>query len=148
MTTEEANKQISKILQDVQKENRVWGYYRVLSNFNKVKVKELVVSPSMCLSFQKHEHRNEFWCVNSGVARVILADDYPRGNKTLEQDLIEDKSTTIILHETDTLNILAGTWHQLINPSRKELSIVEVQYGDQCDEEDIIRLYQEDIIKL
>ena len=142
MTTEEANKQISKILQDVQKEYRVWGYYRVLSNFNKVKVKELVVSPSMCLSFQKHEHRNEFWCVNSGVARVILSEDYPRGNKTLEQELIEDKSTTVILHETETLVILAGTWHQLINPSRQELSILEVQYGDQCDEEDITRLYQ------
>jgi mannose-1-phosphate guanylyltransferase len=142
MTTDH-NDTIRDILQDVQKEHRVWGYYRVLSYLgNKVTVKELVVSPSMCLSFQKHEHRNEFWCVNSGVARVILSEDYPRGNKTLEQELIEDKSTTVILHETETLVILAGTWHQLINPSRQELSIIEVQYGDQCDEEDITRLYQ------
>ena len=142
-TTKNANAQITKILQDVQKEHRVWGYYRVLDDLgNKVKVKELVVSPSMCLSFQKHEHRNEFWCVNSGVARVILSEDYPRGNKTLEQDLIEDKCTTVILHENETLVILAGTWHQLINPARQELSILEVQYGDQCDEEDITRLYQ------
>ena len=142
MSAENANKEITKILQDVQKEHRVWGYYRVLGDFNEVKIKELVVNPSMCLSFQKHEHRNEFWCVNSGVARVILSEDYPRGNKTLEQDLIEDNSTTVILHETDTLVILAGTWHQLINPARQELSILEVQYGDQCDEEDITRLYQ------
>jgi len=142
-TTKNANIQIHEILKEVQKEYRVWGYYRVLNDLgNKVKVKELVVSPSMCLSFQKHEHRNEFWCVNSGVARVILSEDYPRGNKTLEQDLIEDNSTTVILHETDTLVILAGTWHQLINPARQELSILEVQYGDQCDEEDITRLYQ------
>lgn len=142
MSAENANAEITRILQDVQKEHRVWGYYRVLGDFDGVKAKELVVSPSMCLSFQKHEHRNEFWCVNSGVARVILSEDYPRGNKTLEQDLIEDNSTTVILHETDTLVISAGTWHQLINPSRQELSIVEVQYGDQCDEEDITRLYQ------
>jgi mannose-6-phosphate isomerase-like protein (cupin superfamily) len=141
-TTKSANAKITKILQDIQKEYRVWGYYRVLGDFDGVKVKELVVSPSMCLSFQKHEHRDEFWCVNSGVARVILSDNYPRGSKTLEQDLIEDNSTTVILHETDTLVISAGTWHQLINPSRQELSIVEVQYGDQCDEEDITRLYQ------
>jgi mannose-6-phosphate isomerase-like protein (cupin superfamily) len=141
-TTKNANTQIHEILKEVQKEYRVWGYYRVLGDFNEVKVKELVISPSMCLSFQKHEHRDEFWCVNSGVARVILSEDYPRGSKKVEQDLIEDKSTTVILHETETLVIPAGTWHQLINPSRQELSIVEVQYGEQCDEEDITRLYQ------
>jgi mannose-1-phosphate guanylyltransferase len=141
-TTKNANAEITRILQDVQKEHRVWGYYRVLGDFDGVKAKELVVSPSMCLSFQKHEHREEFWCVNSGVARVILSDDYPRGSKKVEQDLIEDNSTTVILHETETLVIPAGTWHQLINPSRKKLSIVEVQYGEQCDEEDITRLYQ------
>jgi len=141
-STKNANTQIHEILKEVQKEHRVWGYYRVLGDFNEVKVKELVVSPSMCLSFQKHEYRNEFWCVNSGVARVILSEDYPRGSKTLEQDLIEDNSTTVILHETETLVIPADTWHQLINPSRQELSIVEVQYGDKCDEKDITRLYQ------
>ena len=141
-TTETANAQITEILSEVQKEYRVWGHYKVLGDFNGVKVKELVVSPSMCLSFQKHEHREEFWCVNSGVARVILAEDYPRGSKKVEQDLIEEKSTTVILHETETLVIPAGTWHQLINPSRQELSIVEVQYGSECDEEDITRLYQ------
>lgn len=141
-TTETANAHITEILEEVQREYRVWGHYKVLGDFNGVKVKELVVSPSMCLSFQKHEHREEFWCVNSGVARVILAEDYPRGSKKVEQDLIEEKSTTVILHETETLVIPAGTWHQLINPSRKELSIVEVQYGEQCDEEDITRLYQ------
>ena len=141
-TTKTANAQITEILSEVQKEYRVWGWYKVLGDFNEVKVKELVVNPSMCLSFQKHEHREEFWCVNSGVARVILAEDYPRGSKKVEQDLIEEKSTTVILHETETLVIPAGTWHQLINPSRQELSIVEVQYGEQCDEEDITRLYQ------
>ena len=140
--TADHNDAIREILQEVQREHRVWGYYKVLGDFNGVKVKELIVSPSMCLSFQKHEHRDEFWCVNSGVARVILAEDYPRGSKKVEQDLIEEKSTTVILHETDTLVIPAGTWHQLINPSRQELSIVEVQYGSECDEEDIIRLYQ------
>ena len=141
-TTETANAKITEILEEVLKEYRVWGHYKVLGDFNGVKVKELVVSPSMCLSFQKHEHREEFWCVNSGVARVILAEDYPRGSKKVEQDLIEEKSTTVILHETETLVIPAGTWHQLINPSRQELSIIEVQYGSECDEEDITRLYQ------
>ena len=140
--TADHNDAIREILQEVQRRHRVWGYYKVLGDFNGVKVKELIVSPSMCLSFQKHEHREEFWCVNSGVARVILAEDYPRGSKKVEQDLIEEKSTTVILHETDTLVIPAGTWHQLINPSRRDLSIIEVQYGSQCDEEDITRLYQ------
>ena len=140
--TADHNDAIREILQEVQREHRVWGYYKVLGDFNGVKVKELIVSPSMCLSFQKHEHRDEFWCVNSGVARVILAEDYPRGSKKVEQDLIEDNSTTVILHELETLVIPAGTWHQLVNPSRRDLSIIEVQYGSQCDEEDITRLYQ------
>ena len=89
--TADHNDAIREILQEVQREHRVWGHYKVLGDFNGVKVKELVVSPSMCLSFQKHEHREEFWCVNNGVARVILAEDYPRGSKKVEQDLIEEK---------------------------------------------------------
>ena len=142
MSAENANVQISKILQDVQKVDRTWGFYTVIKDFPNTKVKELVVSPNSCLSFQQHEYRHEFWIVNEGVARVILSDDYPRGNKKVEIDLIEDKSTTVLLHKHDYLHIPIGTWHQLINPSNTPLSIVEIQYGEECVEEDIKRLYQ------
>ena len=40
------------------------------------------------------------------------------------------------------IEIPAGGWHKLINDSEEELVIIEIQYGDTCDEEDIER--QED----
>jgi mannose-6-phosphate isomerase-like protein (cupin superfamily) len=32
-----------------------------------------------------------------------------------------------------------GEWHQLVNGSKNNLVILEIQYGINCDEEDIIR---------
>lgn len=125
---------------------RVWGWYDVLANFKNTKVKELVVKPNTCLSFQRHKHRSEFWLVNEGIARVVLSNDFPescsRGNPDRRQELIERAARTVILHKHQHLHIPQGEWHQLINPSNKELSIVEIQYGDMCDEVDIERLYQ------
>lgn len=125
---------------------RVWGLYDVLANFKNMKVKELVVNPNSCLSFQKHDHRSEFWIVNEGIARVILSHDYPESHNkdSLEkrQQYVENGSRTIVLHKHDYVHIPVGEWHQLINPSNKPLSIVEIQYGPMCEEQDIERFYQ------
>jgi len=108
------------------KTERVWGYYRNLhSDGPEVKVKELTVKPGAQLSMQKHKCRSEHWHVSTGTATVNLGDpETPR---------------TCTLNKHDTLEIPVDTWHQLCNNTDTELKVVEIQYGTNCIEEDIVR---------
>ena len=102
---------------------RPWGYYRVLYSPNKnIKVKELTVDPGQRLSMQRHEHRAEFWFVTEGTA-------------TIKWD--EHGHTTTKVYQTE--KIYRNEWHQLVNETEQPLKIVEIQYGDRCDESDIER---------
>lgn len=112
------------------KTERPWGYYRVLHEVNKrVKVKELTVNPGASLSMQRHKYRNEHWFVAEGVAHVMTVDMASTDTEDLG---------TYIAHQS--LHISANQWHQLINQSQTEpLRVIEIQYGDTCDEGDIQR---------
>ena len=100
---------------------RPWGSWCVIRDWNNVKVKELSVKPGHSLSYQKHNHRSEYWMVVRGTAKIRLGEWY----KTLE--------------EQDDEFIPCGEWHQIINDEDEELVIVEIQYGDKCVEDDIER---------
>ena len=100
---------------------RPWGYYRVLHDVAGMKVKELTVDPGKSLSMQKHFKRSEMWCVSEGRCVVNFGD----GEQERE------------LHEFQ--HIPVGNWHQLANPFDKPCKIVEIQYGQNCIEEDIER---------
>ena len=113
---------------------RPWGYYRVLhEDKDVVKVKELIVEPGKSLSMQKHRHRAEHWFISSGVATVyglIEAPHYLKGD------------TKILLGHFkmfDNLHIKRNDWHMLSNESAESLRIVEIQYGSECSEDDILR---------
>jgi len=121
----------SWILEDWKKPktDRAWGYYRVLHEVGScTKLKELTVNPKTCLSMQRHEHRAEFWFVAEGEATVYTVDP----NST-EYDLLaspaKHQSTWIKLNE----------WHQLCNETDQPLKLIEIQYGNDCIEEDIER---------
>lgn len=104
------------------KTERSWGYYRILHEVPGTKVKELTVNPGQQLSMQRHTHRSEFWFVTEGVATVKW----------------DSHSQTIIKkHNSDF--IYKEEWHQLINNTDQPLKIIEIQYGDLCDEVDIER---------
>lgn len=106
---------------------RPWGYYRVLHESSGVKVKELTVDPGAALSMQKHKDRAEFWLVSSGRATVYTLDS------STDMDLIGRYERHEYLH------ISTDEWHQLINEEPNPLKIVEIQYGDRCEEDDIER---------
>jgi D-beta-D-heptose 7-phosphate kinase/D-beta-D-heptose 1-phosphate adenosyltransferase len=107
---------------------RPWGYYRVLYEQGRAtKVKELVVEPGQRLSMQRHKHRNEIWYVAQGAATVY----------TLDED--GEPIFNIKCKEQNNLMILSDQWHQLCNFEDVPLKIVEIQYGDQCTEDDIER---------
>lgn len=108
--------------------SRPWGHYRVLyENGPATKVKELVVDPGQQLSMQRHAHRTELWFVAEGQASVFTLDD--DGNKKFVADVHQYQNHMIFKHR----------WHQLTNTTDRPLKIVEIQYGDCCDEEDIER---------
>jgi cytidyltransferase-like protein len=109
------------------KTERVWGYYRVLHETPGMKVKELTVNPGQSLSMQRHRLRQEYWIVNEGTAIINSTTD---GGYALPPKCLSK-------HEEYHVPILG--WHQLTNPYDMPLKVVEIQYGEQCIEEDIER---------
>ena len=107
---------------------RPWGYYRVLHTVSKhTKLKELIVNPKTCLSMQRHEQRAEYWFVAEGEAAVYTLDT------SSDHDLMG------CYKQHDSLFIGKNQWHMLCNESDKPLKLIEIQYGENCVEEDIER---------
>ena len=109
------------------KTERQWGYYRVLHEVPGMKVKELTVNPGCSLSMQRHNLRAEYWIVSEGQAAV---------NRATPLDF---ELAPAVLDKHDQLHVAVQEWHQLTNPYEHPLKIVEIQYGEQCVEEDIER---------
>ena len=109
------------------KTTRQWGYYRVLHEVLGCKVKELTVEPGKSLSMQRHQHRAEYWLVTHGecVVNSMTAGGYALPPTMLKEHL--------------EYKIPVGEWHQLTNPFDIPCKIVEIQFGEQCIEEDIER---------
>lgn len=108
---------------------RDWGMWKVLHKYspNTTKIKELVVNPKESLSWQMHHHRSEVWFVREGTATVHHSNDATTG---IEKN---------ILHKGDVFIIPLEKWHRLSNETKEILSIIEIQYGDDCIESDIVR---------
>ena len=110
------------------KTERPWGYYRVLhQDGSEIKLKELTVNPGCSLSMQRHRHRHEHWFVTEGTATIntLDADD----NTVMKNFVMKNMQTYIGKEE----------WHQLVNKSDTPLKVIEIQFGEQCVEEDIER---------
>lgn len=107
---------------------RTWGSYTVLNEIPGAKIKTLTVMPGQTLSMQRHQFRNEYWMVTSGMCMINMA---------LPGDVSNPPK---ILGKYDEWRVPVNTWHQLTNPFTKPCTIVEIQYGEQCIEDDIERL--------
>ena len=103
------------------KEERPWGWYDVISEGSRYKVKCIEVSAGSSLSLQRHTHRAEHWVVVEGTALVHID-----GKKHL---IAENQSTYIPV----------GVKHRLTNPGKIPLKIIEVQSGAYLEEDDIER---------
>jgi D-beta-D-heptose 7-phosphate kinase/D-beta-D-heptose 1-phosphate adenosyltransferase len=110
------------------KTERQWGYYRVLHEIGtNVKLKELTVDPGKKLSLQRHFKRSELWFVSEGVATLYTI------------DYSSDYSKQGTYEKFVTIHIPKNEWHQLANETDSPLKIIEIQYGEDCIEEDIER---------
>ena len=80
------------------------------------------------MSFQKHLKRNEIWLVSQGSCKIKSAKDDP--------NLFSEE---LILKRFDHFIVPLGHWHQILNPFNKPVHIIEIQYGSECVEDDIVR---------
>jgi mannose-1-phosphate guanylyltransferase/mannose-6-phosphate isomerase len=104
------------------KVSRPWGWFDTLEDEPMFKVKRICVNPGESLSLQKHQHRSEHWVVVKGIAEIKC------GEKTMR------------LQENESTFIPKGEFHQLSNPGKDSLEIVEVQSGTYLGEDDIERI--------
>ena len=109
------------------KTSRPWGYYRTIYEPDRTfKAKELIVEPGKTLSMQQHQHRAEHWFVAEGYATIYT---------------IENEHETLlgVFGKHQSINIPKQSWHRLANETGNQLKLIELQYGTECVEEDIIR---------
>ena len=108
-------------------EKRLWGSFYNLFEEDQVKVKELIVAPGKGMSFQKHFKRSEIWLVSKGSCIVNYSKDNP------------DNKENIKLNKFDHYLVPVGEWHQITNPFEETCHLIEIQYGEECIEDDIER---------
>lgn len=104
---------------------RPWGKYDSIDHGPRYQVKRITVNPNGKLSLQKHHHRAEHWIVVKGTAEVRCGDK------------------TLLLSENQSTYIPLGEVHQLHNPGKMPLEIIEVQSGSYLAEDDIVRFEDE-----
>lgn|SRR3990167_2405474 len=98
-----------------------WGFYLVLAESYNYKTKLLCIEPNHELSYQSHEHRDEYWVVVEGQGSLILDGDHD------------------VLYRGRQIMIPRMAKHQAINKGLTDLLIIETQIGDKLSEDDIVR---------
>ena len=101
---------------------RPWGWFETLVLADGYQVRRVHLYPKTQMSLQKHNRRSENWVVTSGVAEVQIQD------------------RLVQLETNDSLDIPAGTVHQLSNPADAALTLIEVRTGAYLGEDDVERL--------
>jgi glycosyltransferase involved in cell wall biosynthesis/quercetin dioxygenase-like cupin family protein len=110
------------ILEKTRREDhRPWGYYKILTDNDRYKIKEIVVLPNKRLSLQRHRLRSEHWMFVEGHAQLTL------GDKTINAD------------PGQAFDIPAGTLHRVANQQNEMVRFIEIQTGSYLGEDDIER---------
>ena len=109
-------------------EERVWGKFFNLFEDKNLKIKELIISPKSGMSFQRHFHRDEIWFVSRGACVVNFSEKDAATYEAIE------------LKAEQVFHVQKKAWHQITNPFEEPCHIIEIQYGEKTDENDIERL--------
>lgn len=111
-----------------QKTERDWGYWRVLDDkpTKGYKVKELVILPGKSLSDQRHFKRSEDWKILEGTVRM-------------DTEWSGIQESVHLTPSSLTYKIGKEVWHKASNPGAEPAHILEIQWGEECIEDDIER---------
>jgi len=100
---------------------RRWGWYLTLLDRGRFKVKLLWFKRGLSCSMQKHRNRHELWL-------------FLRGGGIFDSTDI----TPFIVTKNNYLCVAKNDWHKFT--AEMSTLVLEIQYGERCDEEDIVRL--------
>lgn len=95
-----------------------WGAEQVQPLHPRCQLRHVVLRPGARRAAEGHFHRSERWVVIEGCASVCL------GARRLD------------LHEGGTLDVPAGTLHELANEGRIDLHLLMVETGCHLGEDD------------
>ena len=104
------------------RENRPWGFYEILIDNPKYKVKRISVNCGKRISYQYHNKREETWVVVEGEGVVTI------DNKDLQ------------VEQGSTISIKRGQKHRVKCTSSSCLVFIETQTGEYFGEDDIVRI--------
>ena len=104
-----------------QKDTRPWGTWEVVDCGKGFCVKHITVNPGEILSLQLHHFRAEHWIIIAGEATITLG----------EMEI--DKKTG------ESVYIPVETKHRIQDKSTSVMEFIEIQIGDNLDENDIVR---------
>lgn len=102
-------------------ERRPWGEFQVLTEGPGFKVKRIIVDRGGQLSLQSHKRRSEHWTIARGLATVTVND------------------AVLKLKPGQSIDIPLGARHRLESLDDEVVDVIEVQFGDYLEEDDIIR---------
>lgn len=106
----------------IEEATRPWGKWYVLDIGEKFKVKKLELLPDQFISLQYHNHRSELWTIVQGNGKVIIDGNIFKVSKG------------------ESFFVPKQAIHKITNTNLSEVLIaIEVQMGDICSEDDIIR---------
>ena len=107
---------------ELEKSERPWGRYEVLSTSSTHQVKNIYVLPGKRLSYQRHKQRAEHWLIVTGSARVTL------------------NGENFEITAGASIDIAIGAAHRIENIGEGELIFTEIQTGTYFGEDDIERI--------
>ena len=102
-----------------------WGFYRTLDTKHNIKIKEIILMPNKGTRLRKHSYRSEHWYILSGSCQL-----YTEYNGESESVILQQHSTFLVDREV---------WYKVTNIDILPCNILEIQYGEKCSDDDIIR---------
>lgn len=101
---------------------REWGHYETHLRTLHCVMKTLTVLPGHAISYQFHNCRSEFWVIERGAGEIWLNDQKAKVSAGYSVKIPTEQK------------------HRIINTGDTDLVIREIQFGENCNENDIVRL--------
>ena len=98
---------------------RPWGFYTILEEGSRYKIKRVLLKPGQELLMQVHKYRSEHWVVLKGKLTAKV------------------KRREILIKENESYFVPKKVSHQLKNDGKKPVEFIEVQDGDILKESDV-----------
>lgn len=112
---------ITELSESSERKQKPWGFYMVLSEYDKYKFKTIHIRKGHRISLQLHRNRDEIWIVRKGRVSVEVGNE--KKILTKDQHVVIPRN---VKHRMEAVD--------------EDVEVFEIQIGDILKEEDIVRL--------